>query len=87
MKTRPASPPIMLVEAVPMLRFSRCSVILSSGSKDHFVKILACNSSRYCICSPYYCYACNLNILVTRIEVLVSSSQNRGRTGCINPEV
>jgi hypothetical protein len=78
---RPIPPPVVLVEAAPMLRFLLLlySVIffLTEGS---FCKILAYNLSRYCICSPYYCYLCALNILDTRIEASVLSSQNRGVT-------
>jgi hypothetical protein len=73
MKTRPASPPVAPVEAPSMLRLSPlpdCN--LSFRPKGHFVKILACNLSRYCIYSPYCCYTCDLNILGTRTEASVS---------------
>jgi hypothetical protein len=81
MKTRHASPPVVPVEAAPTLRFPPLlySVIffLTQGS---FRKILACNLSRYCICSPYCCYTCDLNILGTRTEASISSSRNWGMT-------
>jgi hypothetical protein len=55
MKTRPASPPIAPMEASSMLRFLRHSVIFFFGPMGHFVKILSYN----------------LNILGTRMEVLI----------------
>jgi hypothetical protein len=81
---RPASPPAVPVETAPMLRFPPllCFAIffLTHGS---FCKILACNLLRYCICLSYCCYTCDLNILGTRIEASVLSSQNWGVTSGI----
>jgi hypothetical protein len=59
-----ASRLVVPMEAAPTLRVSRYSVIffLTQGS---FVKILACNLTRYWICSPYCCHTYNLNILGT----------------------
>jgi hypothetical protein len=42
----------------------------------HFVSFYPVILSRYCICSPYCYYTCDLNILGTCIEASVSSSQN-----------
>jgi hypothetical protein len=78
-EARPASPPVVPVEAAPILRILHYSIIFLL---DPWVicKILSCNLSRYCICSPYCYYTCYLNILATRIEASVSSSQNWGVT-------
>jgi hypothetical protein len=78
-EARHASRLVVPMEAAPTLRISRYSVIffLTQGS---FVKILACNLTRYWICSPYCCHTYNLNILGTRIKALVSSSWNWGVT-------
>jgi hypothetical protein len=80
MKTRHASPPVAPVEAPSMLRFRRCMIVIFLLLHGSFCKILACNLSRYCICLSYSCYTCDLSISGTRIEALVSSSQNRGVT-------
>jgi hypothetical protein len=81
-EARSASHPVVPVEAPSTLRFLPllCFVIffLTQGL---FYKILAYNLSRYYICLSYCCYICDLNILSTRIEASVSSSQNRGMTG------
>jgi hypothetical protein len=53
MKTRLASPPVGPMDASSTLRFSRRSVIFLLDPWIIFVKILACNLMRYCICSPY----------------------------------
>jgi hypothetical protein len=72
-EVRHASAPVVPVKAAPTLRFLPllCSIIffLTQGS---FCKILACNFSRYCTCSPYCFYICDLNILGTCIEASVS---------------
>jgi hypothetical protein len=62
---------------------------LSFGTHGSFCKILPCNLSRYCICSPYYYYTCDLNILGTCIEASDSFSQNRGVTTAspLNPAI
>jgi hypothetical protein len=74
-KSRLARPPVVPGEAAPTLRFLSLlySVIffLTQGS---FCKILACNLSRYCICSLYCLYTCDLNNMSTCIEASVSFS-------------
>jgi hypothetical protein len=54
MKTRLTSPLVAPVEASSMLRFLRRSVIFLSDPRVIFVKMLAYNLTRYCICSSYY---------------------------------
>jgi hypothetical protein len=75
-EARPASPLDVPVEVAPVLRFCRCMIVTFFLTQVSFCKILACNLSRYCICSPYCYYTCDLNILGTHIGALVSSSQN-----------
>jgi hypothetical protein len=80
-EARPASPPVVPVEAAPTLRFPPLLYfVIFFLTHRSFSKILACNISRYCICSPYCCYTCDLNILSTRIEASVSSFRNWGVT-------
>jgi hypothetical protein len=81
-EARPASPLVVPMEAAPTLRFLPLlySVFFLSDPWS-FCKILVYNLTRYCICSRYCCYTCDLNILGTRIEASVSSSRNRGVNG------
>jgi hypothetical protein len=67
-ETRHDSPPVALVEALSMLRFYRCMIVIFFLTQESFCKSLACKLSRYCICLLYCCYMCNLNILGTHIE-------------------
>jgi hypothetical protein len=64
----------------PRLDFRRYLIVMFFLTHRLFCKFLACNLLRYCICSPYCCYTCHLNILGTRIEASVSSSRNQGMT-------
>jgi hypothetical protein len=68
-----------------MLRIPRYSIIFLLDPRS-FCKILPYNLSRYCICSPYCYYTCDLNILGIHIEASVSSSQNRGVTHRVEAE-
>jgi hypothetical protein len=74
MKTRPASPLVVPVEATSTLIFPCYSIIFFFLTHMSFCKILAYNLTRYCICLSYCCYTCGLNILGTRIETSISSS-------------
>jgi hypothetical protein len=77
-EARPASPLVVPVEAAPTLRLSplpECNLYF--WPKSYFVKILVYNLSRYCICSSYYCYTYDLNILYTRIDASVSFLRTR----------
>jgi hypothetical protein len=71
-EARPTSPPVVPVEATPMLKFllllySTIFFLIHMS----FCKILACNLSRYCICSPYCFYTCDLNVLGICMEASV----------------
>jgi hypothetical protein len=70
-EARPTSPLVVLVKVPSTLRFPpllySIIIFLTQGS---FSKILDCNLLRYCICSPYCCYTCDLNILGTRIVTI-----------------
>jgi hypothetical protein len=55
MKTRHGSPLVVHVKATPTLRIIPRYSIIFFGPTSHFVKSLACNLSRYCICSLYCC--------------------------------
>jgi hypothetical protein len=82
-ETRSASPPVAPVQALSMLRFHHCMIVIFFLAQWSFCKSLACKLPRYYICLSYCCYLCDLNILGTRIEASVSSSQNRGVTSDI----
>jgi hypothetical protein len=84
-EARPASPPVVTVEAAPTHRFLPLLYhVIFFLTHVSFCKIFRCNLTRYYICLPYCCYTCDLNILGRHIEASVSSSRNRG--GTISPQ-
>jgi hypothetical protein len=72
-EARTASTTVVSVETPSHLDFCRYLIVIFFLTHGSCCKILAYNLSRYCICSPYYCYTCDLNILGTRIEALILS--------------
>jgi hypothetical protein len=54
-EARLTSPPVVPMKATPTLRFPPLLYsIIFALTQGSFCKILACNLSRYCICSPYF---------------------------------
>jgi hypothetical protein len=82
-EARLASPLVVLVEAASTLIFHRCMIAIFFLTQGPFCKILVCNLSKYCICSPYCRYTCDLNIMGTRIEASVLPSRNWGMIGSL----
>jgi hypothetical protein len=75
-EARSTTPPVVPMEAAAMLRFHRCIIVTFFLTHRSFCNSLASNLSRYCTAHHIVHYTCDLNIVGTRIEAMVSSSRN-----------